>query len=528
LGKLDGHVGRISPETLTFSIITILYCIYSLLISIPLTSFWLDEGVYTAAAWLLMKGKHLYSEVGFPYGPVIPILYVGIFKLLAGIHLAASLIYILARVIGRRSWISLLSPLAFYGCVGVFQGARLSASTLAGLWSLVAIVIHLLDIRSPRQYKMFLLGALLGVSILTKHNVALIDLGLHSLILLWRGIRHFSSDGFMFMIQRIVGMYLAVAVAVVGGCYLLGTSPAVFFSQGWKAQMSAQYARIASVPFPWPWHLIKAANISTWLHGLIFYSPWILLLAMILVEPGNFLRNLVNDEKVLLVFVIAYGQYLQMFPLSDMSHYVRATIVFSIIFAYAGDRVICSFASPRKQVRGRAIVYGFAVLLALGLHVSGSLLEQARMVRNIVKDGFPPPSALPYSEYLRKTPREPILAAVTQALRTQPEDKMFIAGSNIVFYLLADKNPALPYCDVTPLSIRSPDEEREVIQAMMDENVLLVLKCPRWTNLPKVSVENLPILWSFIKDNYLTIDTVDGYEIMRHRAHVSPGEGENS
>ncbi len=509
------------------------YAVHSLLVSIPLASLWFDEGFYAAAAWRILAGDRLYETVSFPYGPLLPTLYAAIFYLLSDVQfyfvrvagmlmiaLSGVLAYGAARQITKNGWISLLSPLALYGCLGGFQGCRLSASSLAGLWSLLAIMAHLWDIRSPRRYKIVCLGIVLGLSVLTKHNVALLDLGIHSLLIAWRTVGQSAGQSASFWVRlvapRIVLISLALVTTAVLGCWVCETSLWDFLRSGFFANMNARYAKLAGIPFPWPWVLLKTQHVSFW--GMLlsyYYSTWLLLVGAVLLEGTSLFRYLGKAPGAFLVFTAGYAQYLQMFPLSDNSHYVRATMVLSIVFACVAQRAWGCWCSGRSV---RAALYGVLVLVSFSLHTKDFVINEVRLARTVLVTGYPPPSALLHCRHLRRFQREPLIVEITQALRAEPHDRMFVAGVESVFYLLANKRPVVRGYDTTPLTIHSADQEHKIIQILKDQDIGLILKCPPFNGRPEINTERLPILWAFISENFSTVTAVRGYEIMTKTA----------
>jgi hypothetical protein len=274
------------------------------------------------------------------------------------------------------------------------------------------------------------------------------------------------------------------------------------------------FARV-SLNFPWPWTLSYTHGVGAWRTALAFYSPWLLLLSLLAWEVRRLVRYREWNERILAVLAVAYAQYLQVFPNSDLSHYARATMTIGPVFAYAFHRVWQ--ASDRRARPWRPVVYGLSVGTALALHVSPFLSQEADTVRSLARQGYPPPSRLPFSRCLRTNWKEPELLAVTGALQGYPAERMFVAGNSIVYHLLAGKQSVVGCYNTTPVRVRSVAHEDEIVRTLAAERIDLVLKCPPFPDRSTMDSRGLPVLWGYITNNFVTMTNVHGYAIMARK-----------
>lgn len=462
------------------------YAAFAVLVTIPAGSFWLDEGIYAYTARELMAGRPLYTGIHWPYGPLIPALYVATFRIAGGIEflyvrwfglaticISATVLYFITWTLTNRRWLSLFTPALLIGTLGFAQGCRLSASTVAVLWTVLALLIHISDIRRSHPAKLLALGIVLGLAFLTKHNVAAIDCMVHGAFLLWRYRTNWRQCTVPF----------GFGIATILGAWLCGSSLLDFLRYGFFLQVNGRYVEVMGVPMPSPWN------------APIFYAPLLMLTGLVIAWGRLGLVGLRRQPAILLAIAVVLIHLCELYPMADYSHLIRAAAPTALLAPLT--------LGFRHNGHIRLVVALGLVLSGIWLQLQPAIIEQAAAIRH---PGTP--SQLPYCTGLYVQARERELLELNAFLNSRPERIILVAGYECVIYLLSGKSAPVPNFDTTALTLSSSEAQSKLVDALA--GVDLIVKCPTIHEHPLVDTSRLPDVWRAINRYFRpTVDVAD-------------------
>jgi hypothetical protein len=96
---------------------------------------------------------------------------------------------------------------------------------------------------------------------------------------------------------------------------------------------------------------------------------------------------------------------------------------------------------------------------------------------------------------------------------TQKEDKIYIVGSACIFYVLSHRESASKYPFIFPVSCIKKYSDRIIDRFYrdMEANRPKVI-CKRWPFCEWIQCEEVPGIEAFLEQNYVKVQTVDGYD----------------
>lgn len=498
-----------SRFALSAVILFVLFVIYAVRFVIPASNFYNDEGLVADIGNQLAQGKVLYRDVSAPYGPVVFYLYGICFRLFGaefypvrlvglGIILAEGIVLALitAKLTDDR-WAALAAALMLFLCLGTYQADRLTASTVAGLFSLLALYLHYLYLLRPATLSGIGFGLSLGLCLLTKQGIFAFDLLAHGLMVIYisiiRGRLGHRFDRNYFILPAIgfavpVGGYIAYAWTFLHLVIIdtITTIPA--------------YGRALGLPFPRP----SSVLLNLW-HGnwtVAAGAARMYVMTGVLIPFAIVLRRLGDRTRVwgtLLLGSVAIIQFMQVFPVSDESHYVRATIVLPALFC-----VLLVHCVRYRQRRAALLV-----MLAIAVHLAPAILEQAPKIRAGLRS---PWSQLPHSAHIRKDWNDDVLGQVIDEIRRR-EGPLIIVNSHNYLYFLADRPHVSRYSAIDAPFSASSEQQREIIGDIERNSVRNVVVGPRLhDNWP--GLDQLPLLNQYIHDHFVLTKAIAGYQFL--------------
>lgn len=481
---------------------------FALHIVIPTSTFYIDEGWAADIGAELSRGRVLYRDVSAPYGPITFHLYalaIGFggksFHLLrlcglGLILLESGVAFLIARKLTQNWRLAILTPVVLWATLGTYQGNRLTASTTAGLFTLLALYCHLLLLEGRRGWMAHGLGGALGLSLLTKQNVFVFDVAAHGLTLVLA--LFWMPEGQRREYLREMGK-ATLGLVAPALMFAMFSWPFLSVVMGDTMGTVGGYVAAASIPFPWPTRLIAMDWLER-LRGATFYCP--LLLGTVATAALAKTRRAARRGDGLgfaLTALVAVFQFGQMFPLSDVSHYARSSIAVPVLgVALAG---YCA----RRGQRGLEL----AAVCLLGLHVwptTESLYWTVRASRVL------PWSELPCNAGIRKDLREEVLLRVLARLREYGDDPVFVAGHHGYLYFLTGRPHVTRQSSPSPYYVHSASEERQIIHDMESAGVRHVVVGPEM--FPETGIDKLPVLNEYLQRCYTETEAEGQYRFL--------------
>lgn len=503
---------ELADGTINFLFVPLIatFLLYAVLVVIPTGRFWLDEGNAADIANQLLHGKSLYRDVSAPYGPIAFYLYTISFTLfgksffyirLIGLFiilLQGLFLFLSTRLLIGNKIIALMAPLVLFISLGMWQGDRVTASTLAGLFTVAILYLHIKYLYFGGKWRVFTIGLLLGFSLLAKHNVFVFDVVANGAIVIYVSLQEYLKN------KKLDWAYIILipcGTIVVVLPYLIYVHEyfALFLED--TLMNKSRYASIMGIPFPVPSNLIRELlrmDFRALVYSLSLYSALLLTFPAIKHFQVFFRGTQQKSYAILLILMISYAQLLQVFPLSDYSHYARATMTLPVLM------VLLLLVS----IKNRSLISLALTICAISMHVGPMLLSQRSSVINALSL---PLSDLPYNEHIRRDPREDAFINVLNEIDSSGEEKMLVIGHHEVLYFLSDRTHITRQTSVSPYYIYTEEAQQEVITDIEKENVRLVIVGAEVR--PDTDVDKLPLLNEHLHAHFSLIGVVDGYRI---------------
>ena len=486
--------------------LSILFC---LLINIPTSSQFFDEGWAADIGNNISEGDTLYKDISAPYGPVVFYLYstiisifgkqfvyfriVGLFIIILQSLYASKIVALFTKNKNLIVFTAILSIIS----LGTYQGARITASSVSALITLMIVFYHLSYLFKNKIWRLCLIGGLLAISLLTKHNVFVMDaLGNGILIIINLIIGSFKSNKIKFEYLVIivfsfllVFFFYVLSIYAYYDCVIKDTILSVFNYHGSDI----------GVTYPSPMDLIS----STYLE--ILYSVFLYSIFPLILSASFILHHSIKHNKSFLLtfsFLIAMTllHYCLVYPLSDYSHYVRATVLYPVCFV-----LMLLYMYKNKY-------YGTSVLLfcSLIVHLYIVPVNMYSSLKKLVKSET---SDLPYHKFIVKSHDElDILSLLNEISELSYEEELLVIGHANFLYYLSDKSSIFRSSMITHQYL-DEDDQRDIIEELKKHEVPLIIEAPPVRKYR--DLEQLEVLNSYVKLNYVQYREVNKYIIWR-------------
>lgn len=482
-----------------------LYFLNTLFVLIPTASIMVDEGWAADIGNSLLEGKTLYKDISAPYGPIVFYVYAMVIFVFGKqflvlriigsliIILLAFLSYMTTKKIVGNNWLAIIAPAMILMSVGSYQGARITAATIAGLLSISILYNHISYIQSKHPRHLVYMGLLLVFSLLTKHNIFAFDVAANVLVILGTTISSIRQKRkidyqYLYLVPLSFLLFLTPYILVVFPYYHNILDNTVFQIGGYSSSMQ--------IPFPPPLHFSEM-NLFRIFRSLFFYSIFPIMISFGIVARKSHTANNINAE-MWLVFFLGLFQYLQIFPLSDYSHYVRATIVFPILIAILLERAILQ----DLRIAFRLTVIGVMLhLYVIPLHQINSMRRQLNASE----------SRLPYNANIKAIPGEAEMLEILESICDAGDTNILVIGHHNYIYYLSDKPHVSKFSLVSHHYLNSIEDERVVIREIQLNDVGLIIEGAPLREVR--DFDELSVLGSYVKDNFTICRTFNGFNI---------------
>lgn len=486
-------------------ILFVLFFLYSALVTIPTSSFMVDEGWAADIGNSLLEGKTLYKNMSAPYGPItfyiyaLAIYFFGkqfiVFRIIGTfiIILQAYLSYRIVRQIIGNSYFTILTPLLVLVSIGSYQGDRITASTLAGLFSIFIIYFHITYIKTKRKHNLAFIGIFLVLSLLTKHNVFAFDAVANGIVILGstlsRVIRKREIDyQYLFLVPFFFLLFLTPYILMIYPYYNSILENTLF-------QIS-DYSSSMRIPFPNPLE-IPGMNRREVQNSLFHYSIFPIVLSFIIIAL-KLLKGKGLEREIWLVFSVVIFQYLQVFPLSDYSHYVRASIVYPILIV----PLLNMAWKMDKRMSFHLLVFG------LILHLYIVPIHQVHYLRKLLHASV---SNLPYNRNILEIREETVIFDILGYIKKFGDGNIIVVGHHNYLYYLSSKSHISQFSLISHHYLNSVVDEHTVISEIEMNKVAIVIEGPPLRKVRDLDV--MMVLGEYVRDNFNLCRTINGYNI---------------
>lgn len=471
---------------------------------IPVGSFYYDEGWAANIGYHIANGKTLYKDISAPYGPVVFHIYAFLITLfgknffvfrIAGILIIILQSYFSARIVSFftknkaiiifTAFISLL-PLGFY------QSGRITASSTAGLLTLMIAFTHLSYLRKRNRIYIAVTGVLLALLLLTKHNVFGLDLAANGILMLLVSISMYKKEG-KIDYQYFLLPFLSFFTILLP--YIASVLPYITDLLNDTVSSISQYGSSdMTIPYPMPFDLIEM-SLGELRSALFLYSIVPLTLAAGLIFYKLIKENNEFDLGIIFITLLSIFHYIEIYPLSDYSHYGRATIIYA---PYIGILLYLT----HKQQNTKAL---YLLTLTLFLHLYQSPTFLITNIKTVITK---PVSSLSYLKHIRKLPEEDQILKIIDEIRTAKGSKIMIIGHASVYYYLSDNISGSRFNTITHHYLNNLDQ-RKVIQEIKTNEIDYLIEAPSVRT--QKELDELDILGSYVRNNFSYKKEVDEF-----------------
>jgi len=481
------------------------FFLFSFFVTIPTHTYHFDEGWAADIGNNIANGKVLYEDISAPYGPVVFYIYAFLISLFGKqffiFRVVGSLIIMLQAyfttkivrlyteeksIIISSAFISLLS-------LGLYQGCRITASTVAGLITLMIAFYHLCYIKNKNRKLLVCMGVLFAIQLLTKHNVFAIDVAANGLFMILRTIslykKEYKIDWGYFLITILAFIaFLTPYVIYIFPYYNILLNDTILTISEYKSSD-------ITIPFPSPLDLIKMNLLQIRL-SLFLYSIFPIIIAGVIVYYNIFKEKNKIHPGLIFLFIITVAHYFEIYPLSDYSHYTRATVLY--------PSFICLLVYlSLSQKKNRIVLY--CIISGLFLHLYSSPINLYSSIKSL---STKPISSLPYHKNIRKISNEDEIVNILKNIRSLESEKILIIGHANVYYYLADRTTSSRFSMITHSYLDNKSEEK-IIKEIKINNITHIIEASSVRSLK--DLDQLIILNDYINNNFILTKNIDGF-----------------
>lgn len=493
-----------SLNTLLAILFLVYFCIAVFLV-IPTGTFYYDEGWAANIGYHIANGEVLYKDISAPYGPVVFYVYAFLISMFGkqfvifrvfGILIIILQSYFSARIISfftENKAIIIFTALIALMPLGFYQSGRITASTIAGLLTLMVAFNHLSYFRKRKRIYLVNAGALLALLLLTKHNVFAIDLIVNFIFMALVTFFMYKKEGKIDYAYFLLPFTIFLAILAT---YIALIFP--FITDLFKDSISSisQYQSSDMViPFPTPSDLIDMGLKQSILNSLFLYSIFLLIPAACLVLFKLSRRGKNFDLGIVFITLLAIFHFIEIYPLSDYSHYSRATVIYAPFIS-----MMLLLAYHQKNTISKILI-----IFGLSLHLYKAPLYLYLNIKTIISE---PPSSLKYNKHIRKISKEDQILKVLDEIVDADKAKIMIIGHASVYYYLSDNISSSRFNTITHHYLDKLDQIK-VIEEIKQNEINYLIEAPSVRS--QRDLDELKVLGSYVKDNFFIEKKIEGF-----------------
>lgn len=460
-------------------VLIFLYISVSILVGIPASDFYYDEGHYAAVAKLYNQDWKLYEDIQLNYTPNAIMLYASVFRLFGDdlvfvrylsvliFSLSALLLYTIAKNFTDSTKIATISLIFFLITIATYDGARLTASSASILFSLCAFYCHIKLMSENSSRWAFFLGCNLALIFFTKHNIGVYETIAHLSVFVYGSKnKSYCSAPMKLFFTSLLG---AVCISVPYVISLVKQPHLIAFLWEDLIVSTRHYATAGAIPFPMPGDFLRVDDFGYVVRNVSLYSVFFLAIGALF---GLRALSGLDDRlrtAVCLLFILALVNYAQVFPRVGLSHYVRASTY--IVLA----SLVQLFFVWRSNISRRLVAMSLLVSALIVHSVSATLVTGVKFYSSMSKDF----SALPFSANFKSFIHEgDLLSVISKVNNMSPLNQ-----SQVVFlrypqlYYLTTFVPINRYLEIQPFKL-TRDQEQEFLRDLEVYQVKVVVVGP--------------------------------------------------
>lgn len=501
--KILDHYHIFNIKSLYF--LFFVFILFCLLINIPTSNQFFDEGWAADIGNNISEGDILYKDVSAPYGPVVfylysiiisvfgkQFIYFRIFGLFIIILQSLYACKIIKLFTNNKNLIAITAILSIVS-LGTYQGARITASSVSGLITLMIVFYHLSYLFNNKIWKLFLIGGLFAISLLTKHNVFVMDaLGNGILIIVNLIIGSFNDKKISFKYLFII---LFSFILVLCFYFISISTYYDFVIKDTILSIFNYHGSDIAVSFPSLIDLINSSYLQN-IFSVFLYSIFPLILSAIFIIYHSIKLKRPFLLTYSFIFAITVFHYCLVYPLSDYSHYVRATVLYPVSFS-----LMLLYIYKHKYY-----FPSFLLLFSLILHLYIVPVNMYSGLKKLIKSEF---SDLPYHKYIVKSKDElDVINLLNEINELSNEEELLVIGHANFLYYLSDKTSVFRSSMITHQYL-DEDDQRDIIEKLKTSKVPLIVEAPPVRK--DKDLEQLKLLNSYVKQNYIKSGEVKNY-----------------
>ncbi|MBI5526932.1 MAG: hypothetical protein HY897_11410 [Deltaproteobacteria bacterium] len=485
-----------------------------------------DEGVEATAALQILGGRTLYA--GIMQSVKLPVYLLALLFKAFGARLVVARLFELC--------VCVLLALAVHRFVARRTNAwfGLGAAAASAAWSLpfwnivgwdwegillvvVSSAVFARHLEAGAKWRLAMAGALCGVTFFFQPDSALLAAaGFAAILVLKRLVERAGGAGTSGAIAREVG---ALAAGFAG---VVGSVAAVAAAAGFLGEMTRQmvagplgnFGFIGSryIPFPIPPY---ARPAESWWYGADFvvFGVYLLPFAVLPVSAALTLRSLVSRDPRrwddALVVVAGTVIFMQVFPRSDLQHYVFALTGLSILLAWSLHRLGERFL-PRPEGRAWRAAPLAALLLPLVVFAADGVAKAVPQIRGpLVRSSFPALAGIRIP-----ADREDEFRGIAKFLHSKGlrrgDEVLVLPADPILYFVIGIANPARHNC-IDP-GFHDENDEREVVGVI--ENKRLPWVIFKGWGTDKGFERYAPIVHAYLAGGYRPAGAFGAYTVL--------------
>lgn len=485
------------------------YFLFASFFVITTGTFFYDEAWTANIGYHISNGYVLYRDISASYGPIVFYIYSFIISIfgkqffffrVVGLFIIILQSYYSSKIVGlftKNKATILLTAFFALLHLGFYQSGRVTASTTAGLFSLMIAFYHLSYLKTKDRKNIITVGVLFALLALTKHNVFALDLAANAVFMvivyfyMFKKERKIDYEYFFLPLISFLSIILT---------YLVIIFPYIYdFYKNIVLQISQYASSDAVIPFPMPFDLFNMDFKELILTSLFLYSifPLLIVFGIILYRSNIAWKS--QNYGIILIALLAAFHFIEIYPLSDYSHYARATILFS---PFLGLLLFFAYRSKNKLTM---------VFLASGLFLH-FYIAPLNIYLNLKEYFSKPPSSIEYARYIKKIYEEEKLINILSEIESLGESKFMLIGHGSWLYYLSNNFSLSKYNTVTYFYLDEMDEKK-VITEIENNGIEYLIEAS--TIREDNDLDELIILGSFVRNNYTVFKRIEGYTLWK-------------
>ena len=358
------------------------------------------------------------------------------------------------------------------------------------------VFYHIKYYLNREKFFLIIVGGLFALLLLTKHNVFAIDVVGHGFFILLYSVIIFKKE------KRIDNGFIIIIAA-----FLLFLIPYLTYTYSYIdilfndtiLSISKYKSSDILIPFPTIFEIFNM-NISQLINSLFVYSIFPLITFGAIIIIYQYERKINIKPELVFLFLITILHFFEIYPLSDYSHYSRATVLYPSLIG------VLFFISQGLKNK----LTSFLLLITVILHLYISPINFIKNLKTIISE---PNSNLPYHELIKKVPNEELMIKILNEIEKNKPNEILIIGHANVYYYLSDKITKSRFSIITNHYL-DDDDQKDVIREIEKNNIKMILESPSVRK--NRELDELSLLNNHIENNFILKKKINGFNFFIH------------